>query len=1666
MKITRRFTKAGQHPSESISFREATSEIKNPDGSTVFKAEHITVPASWSEVAVNVLAQKYFRKAGVARALKSVEEVGVPPWLWRSVPDEAAMADWTAAERLGGESDARDVFHRLAGTWTYWGWKGKYFTSENDAGAFYDELYFMLATQRVAPNSPQFFSTGLHWAYGIEGPSQGHWYVDPFTGILQESKSEYEHSQAGACYIQSVSDDLVNEGGIMDLWTREARLFKQGSGTGSNLSKLRGAGEKLSGGGVSSGLMSFLKIGDRAAGAIKSGGTTRRAAVMRIVDADHPDVEDFIDWKVNEEQKVAALVSGSKAIKTHVEKMFSSIFKSEVGNLSDKINPATNRELRAAIKAARASNVPESYIQRVMQLAGQGVTEMDVKAFDLDWDSEAYLTVSGQNSNNSIRVTDGFMEAVAEDKSWDLVGRVSGRPMRTIKARSLWDRIGYAAWASADPGLQFHTTINEWHTSPSGGEIRASNPCQPSTARVLTPDGIRTFADINIGSTIWSGQRWTKVIRKVATGAKEVFEYSTEAGIFLGTKDHRVFQKGKLVAVGQAYGIDSAAWPSDGASAPSTILGTRNIVSTKSVGMMDVFDIEVDAEEHSYWTDGLLVSNCSEFIYLDDSCCNLASINVLPYRSKDGAIDIAAYEHTVRLWTLVLEISVMMAQFPSRQIADRSYKFRPLGLGYANVGGLLMTSGIPYDSAEGRAIVGALTAILSGVAYATSAEIAGEIGPFPEYEPNKLAMLRVIRNHKAAAYGSNIYEGISIAPVPLDHAALKDNGLSTRAKAAWDDALRMGEAHGYRNGQVTAIAPTGCLVATSMVSTDKGLVRIGNLGARDGAKWQDLDARVLTDEGVRDATKFFVNGVEATRKIVTAAGFAIQGTLGHKIKVVDRESGDLAWKRLSDVVPGDIVAMLKGRFVGTPNVVTLPPIGAKHFNHDKRFTVPPVMDWRLAELVGFFMSNGSMHGKGLRFSVFQDDGDLVDSIAKFVTVLFGIGVHTTECQGYTEVAVHSTQLTSWWEACGFTKAKPSDGHSGKGWLPRVPDKILETNDPQIYGAFLRGMFDGDGTVTAGVPSLSSAYPGFVDDIRNMLLALGVPTTTRVTRSGWGGPIQVMRVRNVQYVETFIKAVGFSCGRKLMACRIDFFERGQQQDAIYLPRSARNLVMAYDVKAAGAYGRRTDGAVSRRVAINTAAASGDPCLMERAGMIYEEVESNQDGGEQLTYDISVPDNVTYVANGFVSHNTIGLVMDCDTTGIEPDFALVKHKQLAGGGFFKITNQAVGPALKTLGYDAVAIKAIEAYLLANDTVEGAPHLDPKDLPIFDCANKCGAKGTRHLSWESHVRMMAAAQPFVSGAISKTINMPAGATIADCLKAYHLSWKLALKAVALYRDGSKLSQPLNSAAAEDINDDEGESIYELKAQQPVVMAPKAAVGREKLPSRRKGYTQKANVGGHKIYLRTGEYEDGRLGEIFIDMHKEGAAFRAMMSNFAIAISLGLQYGVPLDEFIEAFTFTRFEPDGLVTGNDRIKRTTSILDYVFRELAISYLDRDDLANVVDDLTALGAEIAVGKQASVSSPALPAVPAERLVSRGMTRGNLLRLVGQEQALRPSRIVMAKEDASLASSPQSAKTLVQRETARGMGYTGDQCTECHNFTMVRNGTCLKCNTCGSTTGCS
>jgi ribonucleoside-diphosphate reductase alpha chain len=1070
--FSRHFTREGQRPYDQFEYELRSSVIRNPGGDVVFEMNNVEVPSGWSQIATDILAQKYFRKAGVPQ------------------PDGTT----------GRETSIRQVVHRMVDCWKTWGEKYGYFASKKDADIFYDELTFSMLNQSCVPNSPQWFNAGLYNTYGIKGSPQGHYYVEQQTGKLERSTSAYERPQPHACFILSVKDDLVNKGGIMDLWTREARIFKYGSGVGTNYSAIRGEGEKLSGGGTSSGLMSFLKIGDRAAGAIKSGGTTRRAAKMVCLDLDHPEIMEFVNWKVEEEKKVAALIAAG---------------------------------------------------------------------YSSDYEGEAYRTVSGQNSNNSVRVPNSFFKALEADGDWELKSRTNGKTMKTVRATDLWDQINYAAWRCADPGTQYDTTINEWHTCPQGGRINASNPC-------------------------------------------------------------------------------------------------------------------------------------SEYMFLDNTACNLASANLRRfYDEASGIFDVPGFEYTVRLWTVVLEISVLMAQFPSEEVAQLSYDYRTLGLGYANLGSMLMVSGIAYDSEEARGIAGAITAIMTGVAYKTSAEMASVLGAFARYEENKADMMRVMRNHRAAAYDAvEAYDGLEIKPKGIN-ARYCANYLLKAATKAWDEAVQLGEQYGYRNAQATVIAPTGTIglvmdCDTTGVEPDFALVKFKKLSG--GGYFKIINQSIPS----------------ALKKL---------GYSDHEMKaIVDYAKGT-------------------GSFSGAP-----------YINHQT-------------------LSEKGFIGEELR--------KLDTAVASSFDISFVFNVYTL---------------------------------------------------------------------------------------------------------------------------------------------------------------------------------------------------GEECL-QRLGFKAEEY-----------YNL--------------------------------EFSL----------------------LHALGFSDEQIDAANDYVCGTMTVEGAPYLKEEHQPVFDCANKCGKHGERYIHAHGHIRMMAAVQPFISGAISKTINLPHEATVDEIADAYKLSWELGLKACALYRDGSKLSQPLSNksdkkkkqetvAAGSNLKESTTEELLEevnqrLQASRDTKLKRQLSriVERQSLPSKRGGFTQKANVGGQVIFLRTGEYNDGTLGEIFIDLAKEGSTLRSLMNCFAIAVSVGLQYGVPLEEFVDKFVFTRFEPAGRV-DHPNIKSATSLVDYIFRVLGYEYLQRSDLVHVPD----------VEEEKAEEKPVVqPAVLPKAPVKAGVQAG-----AGQQE----------------------------QDYLKQMQSDAPACTTCGHIT-VRSGTCYKCLNCGTSMGCS
>ncbi len=1525
LRVSRRYSRAGEDVFNQFGYERRTSIIRNPDGSVVFELKNIEVPKNWSQVAADILAQKYFRKAGVPQ--KDAEG--------KVITDPAS-----GTPLLGPETSVKQIVKRLAGAWRYWGERYNYFASPDDAESFEDELTYMLLAQMAAPNSPQWFNNGLAWAYGIKGRAQGHWYVDPDTKELTQAVDSYTHPQLHACFIQSVRDDLVNEGGIFDLITHEARLFKFGSGTGTNFSALRSAGETLSGGGRSSGMMSFLKIFDRAAGAIKSGGTTRRAAKMVIVNIDHPDVEEFINWKAREEHKVAAMVAGSKSINRSLNRVM------KVAGEERTTDFTSSKRLKQAVAGALAHNVPMNYVLRALALAKNGGTKFDFPVMDTHYEGEAYVTVSGQNSNNTVRIPNKFMEAVAKDKQWELIRRTDGKVARTVAARDLWNQISYAAWSCADPGLQFDDTINEWHTCPLDGRINASNPCVTGDTLISTEEGLVRIDQMTgqKSRVLGSDGHMHSIAPAYKTGVKPVYLLRTKAGFSLKlTADHRVqtrnrgdvkaceltkedvltlsppsFGAGKLdrraaefigllvgdgclmgeqetamvtlepeaeeMAYEVAQGLTS--WKAEhgtsghelhpvhvnhpqatlrvGTSARAVVdtakrfailnkgsaakaftpvafgleresvasllrglfsadgtvadygeksqyvsLGSsslelleqvqllllgfgikaklyrnRRVEGTKTsllpdgkggmreypvqqmhdlrisrssriifeheigflpsspkasalarlnahirtyadslddrleslelIGELPVYDL-TESETHHFVANGLVVHNCSEYLFLDDTACNLASLNLTKfYDEQTGQFDAEGYKHAIRLWTMVLEISVLMAGYPSKEVARRSYEYRTLGIGYANLGTLLMMMGVPYDSPHGLAIAGAMSAILTGESYATSAEIAEALSPFPAYERNKDAMLRVLRNHRRAAYNSpeNEYEALTITPMGINTSYVPTY-LVAAARECWDRAQELGEKYGLRNAQTTVIAPTGTIgllmdCDTTGVEPDFAIVKFKKLAG--GGYFKIVNASVCKALKRLGYTHAQIEDIERYCK-------------GH------------------------------GTLVGCP-----------------------------------FVNPESLKTKG------------------------------------------------------FTQEK------------------LSALEAQLGAAF----------------DIRFAFNRYV---------LG---------------------------DEFMRAIGIS-------------------------------------------------------------------------------ES------QLS---------------------------------DPQLDL----------------------LKTLGFDRVQIEAANDFVCGTMTVEGAPHLRAEHLPIFDCASKCGKKGRRYIAYQAHIRMMAAVQPFISGSISKTINMPADATISDVQEAYLLSHKLMLKAMALYRDGSKLSQPLNSSV-HDENElqalqalaEEAEKVLEspLTMQSSVV----STLQRRKLPGRRRGFVQEARVGGHKVYFKTGEYPDGSLGEVFIDMYKEGAGYRALLNCFAIAVSKGLQYGVPLEEFVDTFTFTRFEPAGTVAGHENIKHATSIIDYVFRALGSEYLHRTDLVQIKPLENSLG-----GNGHSHTE----VEPAEKQLRLGESAPDA------ETLARENRVV---ENAKPALEEMEGVSE-ERKEARAQGFTGDSCSACGSMKMKRNGTCVVCVECGETSGCS
>jgi ribonucleoside-diphosphate reductase alpha chain len=1295
------------------------------------------------------------------------------------------------------EWSLKQLIDRVVLTYVKAGQVNGYFGTVDDATIFEHELTYALLHQIFSFNSPVWFNVG--------------------TSAPQ---------QVSACFILAVDDKMES---ILDWYKEEGMIFKGGSGSGVNLSRIRSSKELLSSGGTASGPVSFMRGADASAGTIKSGGATRRAAKMVILDVDHPDIEEFIETKAREEDKI-----------------------------------------------------------RVLRDAG----------YDMDLGGRDMSSVQYQNANNSVRTNEEFMRAYENGTPFGLRARTDGSVIEAVDARALMHKIATAAWECADPGIQYDDTINDWHTTPETGRITASNPC-------------------------------------------------------------------------------------------------------------------------------------SEYMHLDNSSCNLASLNLMKFLKDDDTFDAVTFAKVVEFVITAMDISICFADFPTEKIGDTTRKYRQLGIGYANLGALLMATGHAYDSDGGRALAAAITSLMTGTAYKRSAELAGIVGPYEGFARNAEAHARVMRKHAAASDAVR-----SVGTI--------DREVIRLASKAWQDGLKIGEKNGWRNAQASVLAPTGCLTGDTMVTTSRGLTRLSELGDVYGDRWQDVDFEISTDEGMRPATKFFVNGEEPTRRIVTSGGYRIQGTLAHRIKAVDPQTGEWVWKRLADVAAGDIVPMQLGTMVGEPRRVVLPVLDQAYYAGDRKLYVPDAVDAELAELVGYFMGDGSLHAKGVRLCVADTDLDVVDRIRVLSKGAFGLEPVVTQQEGYQEVTLQSVRLARWWQAAGFAKTLPSDDHVGKGWTPRVPSAILETNDVQVYAAFVRGLFEADGTVLAGVPSVSTSSQSFADEVRSLLLALGLSTSTRETVSGFGGPIFQVRLRNLDHAAGYAESVGFMGERKARLIDDVIASQSGNRDRIHLPREVWDALapIGSEFRSVVVSSLAKSGGVSRTVARQVFAETGDDRLAHALGYIFEEVAANDDGGIQPTYDLSVPSNVTYVAAGFVSHNTIGLMMDCDTTGIEPDLALVKFKKLVGGGSMQIVNNTVPRALRKLGYQEEQVEAIVEHIAEHGNVIDAPGLRPEHYEVFDCA-----MGERSIGAMGHVRMMAAVQPFISGAISKTVNLPETASVEDVEEVYYQGWKLGLKALAIYRNNCKVGQPLSDAK-------------EKKASASVEVAAPAEFRptRKRLPRKRPSQTVSFSVAGADGYMTAGSYPDDGLGEVFLKLGKQGSTLAGVMDAFSIAISIALQYGVPLEAFVSKFVNMRFEPAGMTDDVD-VRMAQSIMDYIFRRLALDYLPyetREELGIFTAEERARTVAATYGGGATTSDD-------EELDVEALAQSAPIEKHATVSESEAGDAISAETAKPVDVEVHSSTELVERQ----MGTAADAplCLGC-GTKMRPAGSCYVCEGCGSTSGCS
>jgi ribonucleoside-diphosphate reductase alpha chain len=1498
--IRRINTREGVHPYDEVTWERRDVVMTNwRDGSVNFEQQGVEFPDFWSVNAANIVTTKYFRGA-----------VGTPQREW----------------------SLKQLVDRVVGTYTAAGRKHGYFATDADAEIFSHELTYALIHQIFSFNSPVWFNVGtsspqqvsacqpydapvstpqgavpigklvdgdavgakVHDAHGTTrivavkangvkevlrlhtaggetldvtadhlvwratDLAEGEFTVAGFLRVgdqllrvtpdvggtdrrltqvskverlgemevydIQTESGEYLSGSSASlrvhnCFILAVDDTMDS---ILEWYREEGLIFKGGSGSGVNLSRIRSSKELLTSGGTASGPVSFMRGADASAGTIKSGGATRRAAKMVVLDVDHPDIEQFIETKAREEEKI-----------------------------------------------------------RVLRDAG----------FDMDLGGKDIVSVQYQNANNSVRVSDEFMRAVETGGSFGLAARRTGEVVQTVDAKTLFRKMAQAAWECADPGIQYDSTINDWHTNPESGRITASNPC-------------------------------------------------------------------------------------------------------------------------------------SEYLSLDNSSCNLASINLLKFLREDDTFDVERFEKITELIITAMDISICFADFPTEKISTVTRAYRQLGIGYANLGALLMATGHAYDSEGGRAIAAAITSLMTGTAYRRSAELAAVVGPYDGYARNASAHKRVMRKHAAAS-------------ADIKTLADMDEKILDAANKAWQECLSLGEKNGYRNAQASLLAPTGCLTGETLVTTDRGLARLSELGDTYGDRWQDLELTVSTDEGPRQATKFFVNGEEPTRRIRTEGGYKIQGTLTHRIKVVNPVSGTWEWKRLADVAAGDIVPVQLGTLVGEVRRVPLPVLDEAYYTDDRNVRVPDAVTPELAEVVGYFMGDGSLHSKGIRFCVANSDLDVVARFEVLAKELFGLEPVVSQRSGYQEVTLLSVRLARWWQAAGFAKDLPENGHKGKGWVPRIPSAILETNASTVYAAFLRGLFEADGTVLEGVPSVSTASESFAAEVRTVLTALGLATTTRQTRSGWGGPILQVRLRNVDHALNYAEIVGFIGERKSQQLVFMEPDSSAKKDHVCLPGQDWNELVPVEHPLHGVITQsvRKYHGVPRMLARRLFHETWDQRLEHALGYLFERVAANEDGGIQPTYDLSVPDNVTYVANGMVSHNTIGLMMDCDTTGVEPDLALVKFKKLVGGGSMQIVNQTVPRALKNLGYQPEQAEAIIEYISEHGHVVDAPGLRPEHYDVFDCA-----MGERAIKPMGHVRMMAAVQPALSGAISKTVNLPESATIADIEQIYFEGWKLGLKALAIYRDNCKVGQPLSVSKRQPA---------EAETAQPAAPHEVRPV-RRRLPKQRSATVTRFSVAGAEGYMTASSYPGDGIGEVFLKLGKQGSTLAGVMDAFSIAISVGLQYGIPLESYVAKFTNMRFDPAG-ITDDPDIRMASSVMDYIFRRLALDHLSYDQRSELgILSVAERSAALAGGDPASAEE-----VDPDELAQSVPVEKTQPQTEAQEAERRPS--------GGSSSAPHSSVELV--EAQQGRSADAPLCLNCGSK-MRPAGSCYVCEGCGSTSGCS